>query len=74
MAIFPEGTTHSDARLRELKTGAARIALGASIPSLVIVPTGIYYSAKETFRSDALVLFGAPISIRRERERRRSDA
>jgi 1-acyl-sn-glycerol-3-phosphate acyltransferase len=64
VAIFPEGTTHSDAHLRELKTGAARIALGASIPNLVIVPAGIYYSAKGTFRSDALVLFGPPIPIR----------
>ena len=63
VAIFPEGTTHSDARLRELKTGAARIALGASLPSLVIVPVGIYYSAKGTFRSDALVLFGTPIGM-----------
>jgi 1-acyl-sn-glycerol-3-phosphate acyltransferase len=61
VAIFPEGTTHSDARLRELKTGAARIALGASLPDLTIVPVGIYYSAKGTFRSDVLVLFGAPI-------------
>jgi len=64
VAIFPEGTTHSDAHLRELKTGAARIALGASIPNLVIIPAGIYYSAKGTFRSDALVLFGPPISVR----------
>jgi len=64
LAIFPEGTTHSDARLRELKTGAARIALGASISRLAIVPTGIYYSAKGTFRSDVLVLFGAPLSVR----------
>jgi 1-acyl-sn-glycerol-3-phosphate acyltransferase len=61
VAIFPEGTTHSDARLRELKTGAARIALGASLPSLAIVPVGIYYSAKGTFRSDVLVQYGTPI-------------
>ncbi|HEX3110834.1 MAG TPA: lysophospholipid acyltransferase family protein [Thermoanaerobaculia bacterium] len=63
VAIFPEGTTHSDARLRELKTGAARIALGASLPALTIVPVGIYYSAKGTFRSDVLVLFGAPMNV-----------
>lgn len=62
VAIFPEGTTHSDARLRELKTGAARIALGASLPDLVIVPVGIY-SAKGTFRSDVLVLYGAPLKV-----------
>src|SRR5918911_3612689 len=51
IAIFPEGTTHSDPRLRELKTGAARIALGASLPRVVIVPVGLYYTAKQTFRS-----------------------
>ncbi|HEX3582178.1 MAG TPA: lysophospholipid acyltransferase family protein [Thermoanaerobaculia bacterium] len=66
VAIFPEGTTHSDARLRELKTGAARIALGASLADLAIVPVGIYYSAKGTFRSDALVLFGTPMDVRSE--------
>lgn len=66
VAIFPEGTTHSDARLRELKTGAARIALGASLADLAIVPVGIYYSAKGTFRSDVLVLFGTPMEVRAE--------
>ena len=62
IAIFPEGTTHSDARLRELKTGAARIALGCGCEE-VIVPTGIYYTAKTTFRSSALVCFGEPIVV-----------
>lgn len=63
IAIFPEGTTHDDPQLRELKTGAARIALGAHLPSLQIVPTGIYYTAKHVFRSSALVLFGDPIAV-----------
>jgi 1-acyl-sn-glycerol-3-phosphate acyltransferase len=62
IAIFPEGTTHSDSKLRELKTGAARIALGCGC-ALKIVPTGIYYTAKQTFRSSALMYFGAPIDV-----------
>ena len=61
IAIFPEGTTHSDARLRQLKTGAARIALGSLLPGLVIVPAGIYYTDKQTFRSNALIYFGPAI-------------
>ncbi|HEY0141228.1 MAG TPA: lysophospholipid acyltransferase family protein [Thermoanaerobaculia bacterium] len=63
IAIFPEGTTHSDPQLRELKTGAARIALGANVANLTIVPTGIYYKAKQIFRSDALVVFGEPLTF-----------
>ena len=65
IAIFPEGTTHSDPQLRELKTGAARIALGASI-RIAIVPTGLYYTAKQTFRSSALAYFGPPIVVEPE--------
>ena len=60
IAIFPEGTTHSDPQLRELKTGAARIALGSGL-DVALVPTGIYYKAKHVFRSSVLVLFGEPI-------------
>src|SRR5258708_831256 len=62
IAIFPEGTTHSDPRLRELKTGAARIALGAGI-AVLMVPTGLYYTEKKTFRSSALMYFGPPIEV-----------
>lgn len=64
IAIFPEGTTHDDPQLRALKTGAARIALGASVDELTIVPTGIYYTAKHAFRSSALVAFGRPFRVR----------
>lgn len=58
IAIFPEGTTHDDPALRELKTGAARIALGAQLDDMVVIPTGIYYTARHVFRSSALVMFG----------------
>ncbi|HEX6179331.1 MAG TPA: 1-acyl-sn-glycerol-3-phosphate acyltransferase [Thermoanaerobaculia bacterium] len=63
IALFPEGTTHSDPRLREFKTGAARIALGSALPELAIVPAGIYYTEKQTFRSQALIAFGEPIRV-----------
>lgn len=66
IAIFPEGTTHSEPRLKELKTGAARIALGSSTAEcsgIFIVPTAIFYTAKQTFRSDALVYFGEAIEV-----------
>jgi len=66
IAIFPEGTTHSDSKLRELKSGAARIALGASMTKIFIVPAGLYYSAKQTFRSSAAMELGEPIAVRPE--------
>src|SRR5262249_59783471 len=50
----------------EIKSGAARMALelenrhGGNL-GLKIVPTGLTYSAKELYRSDALMNFGEPI-------------
>jgi len=66
IALFPEGTTHSEPRLKELKTGAARIALGCSAaecPDIVIVPTAVFYTAKQSFRSDAMLYFGDGIEV-----------
>jgi glycerol-3-phosphate O-acyltransferase/dihydroxyacetone phosphate acyltransferase len=67
IAICPEGVSHSDTKLRPLKTGAARIALGvvAQDPTLdlKIVPAGLYYTAKTAFRSAALLHFGEPIIV-----------
>lgn len=64
VALFPEGTTHSDPRLKPLKSGAARIALGVqSSAPLRIQPVGLIYTAKETFRSAALVAFGEPFAV-----------
>ena len=65
LALFPEGTSHSDPALKPLKTGAARIVLEAErkYPGLGarIVPVGLLFDAKETFRSRALVQVGEPI-------------
>lgn len=67
IALFPEGTTHSDPKLRPMKTGAARIAIGAASTGegmkLAIVPTGLYYTEKRLFRSSVLVQFGDPITV-----------
>jgi 1-acyl-sn-glycerol-3-phosphate acyltransferase len=59
--IFPEGRSHSDPRLSELRTGAAR-ALLLSKRSPVVLPLGLWFSEKETFRSDVLVKVGAPVA------------
>src|SRR6266540_2099669 len=70
IAVFPEGGSHSDPKLRPLKTGTARIALGAAaaLPpnmTIEIVPAGLYYRAKKTFRSAALLHFGDPLPVER---------
>ena len=62
IAIFPEGTSHDDPLLRPMKTGAARIALGSG-ERLCIVPAILYYRAKQTFRSAALLCFGEPLDV-----------
>ena len=66
VAIFPEGTTHDRPRLDPLKTGAARIALGArraGARGLVIVPVGLTFPDKVALRSSALVQLGPPIEL-----------
>jgi 1-acyl-sn-glycerol-3-phosphate acyltransferase len=66
VGIFPEGITYDDAQLKEVKSGAARLALeiehrhGGKL-GLLIVPAGLTYSAKEIYRSDVLVHFGEPL-------------
>lgn len=67
IAVCPEGKSHSEPSLQPLKTGAARIALGAAAAGaplgLRVVPAGLYYTAKTTFRSGALLFFGEPIDV-----------
>jgi glycerol-3-phosphate O-acyltransferase / dihydroxyacetone phosphate acyltransferase len=66
VAIFPEGTTHDRPRIDPIKTGAARIALGARVAGaggLLIVPVGLTFPDKLALRSSALVQIGAPIEL-----------
>jgi glycerol-3-phosphate O-acyltransferase/dihydroxyacetone phosphate acyltransferase len=65
VAIFPEGFSHSEGRLRPFKTGAARIALEAAEKSdeVVVVPVGLVYLQKSVFRSDVVVRFGPAIEV-----------
>jgi len=66
LVLFPEGASHDDSKLRRLKTGAARIALGAAALSgwpIALVPAGLYYTWKQRFRSSALLSFGNPIPV-----------
>ena len=58
--IFPEGRSHSDPRISELRTGAARVLL-LSEEDPRVVPVGLWFDQKEIFRSDVLVKIGAPV-------------
>lgn len=66
--IFPEGTSKIEPRLRQVKTGAARIALSAEDENdfelgLKIVPIGLNYSNSKNFRTDVHVNIGEPIDL-----------
>ena len=65
VAIFPEGTTGDRPGLDRVKSGAARIALGAlpSAPDVVIVPIGMAFESRVETRSRAVVMFGEPIEV-----------
>jgi len=65
---FPEGYSKTQRRLQKLKTGTARIALGAEAQNsfelgLTILPIGINYSNPHSFQSDLFINFGSPIKV-----------
>ncbi len=73
IAIFPEGTTHSEPGMKPFKTGAARIALGTLAeagPSLGlrVLPVGFLYENKEIFRSRVAVSVGEPVDVAKHLE------
>lgn len=66
VAIFPEGTTHDRPHLEPVRTGAARIALGARAEGardLAILPVGMTFTDKVSLRSSVLLQLGRPIEL-----------
>jgi hypothetical protein len=63
--IFGEGTSHLEPRLMPLKTGAARIALGAEQRfgplGVRLIPVGLNYEAPELFGQRVRVCFSDPL-------------
>jgi 1-acyl-sn-glycerol-3-phosphate acyltransferase len=65
VALFPEGISHDGPELAPLKTGAARIALGAVAltgKAFPIIPVGLVFREKEIFRSEAHAEVGLPVA------------
>jgi 1-acyl-sn-glycerol-3-phosphate acyltransferase len=68
LLIFPEGSSVHERRLRKLKTGTARIALGAEAEhnfnlGVQILTIGLNYSDPIRFRSELFIKVDAPISV-----------
>ena len=76
--IFPEGTSLEDRRVLQLKTGAARIALGQEARSgqegrLTLLPVGLHFAERTGFWTDVVVSIGRPIELAPFREQARTD-
>ena len=65
--IFPEGTSEHERKLRKIKTGAARIALGTAKEynynvNVQILPIGLNYTKSSRFKSELHIEINPPIS------------
>jgi 1-acyl-sn-glycerol-3-phosphate acyltransferase len=66
LLIFPEGITRDEPSIGKVRSGAARIALGArsaGVRGLRIVPVGLHYDDKAAFRSSVYVRRGDVIDL-----------
>ncbi len=66
IVIFPEGQSHANPYVQEIKTGAARMALGAikaNGVAPVVIPVGMTFTRKKRARTEVLVRYGEPIDL-----------
>ncbi|MDX2382052.1 MAG: 1-acyl-sn-glycerol-3-phosphate acyltransferase [Acidimicrobiia bacterium] len=64
--IFPEGVTRNEPSIAEVKTGTARIAIGArahGADDVQILPVGIHYENKAALRSRVFVNAARPLDV-----------
>lgn len=61
MVLFPEGTSYTQSSMMTLRTGMMRATIGfvqLTGQSVTVVPCGLVYGQKDTFRSNVLIDFG----------------
>ncbi len=70
-ALFPEGTSHEDSKMRRLRTGPVRSVIAANsiahekgLPEPHLLPVGLHYRTSWYFRTDAWFEYGPPISLK----------
>jgi glycerol-3-phosphate O-acyltransferase / dihydroxyacetone phosphate acyltransferase len=68
VGVFPEGKSHGDPSLAQIRSGAARIALAAASclrdgERLRIIPIGISYRDQKRFRSRAVAFVGSEVGF-----------
>ncbi|KAI5117860.1 hypothetical protein M0805_007703 [Coniferiporia weirii] len=75
VALFPEGTSYTEPRIMQVKDGASWSALEymkwakenpdkAVKKDVVVVPAAIVYTNKSKYRSEVIMEFGEPISLK----------
>jgi len=68
LGLFPEGRNSPAGKVTQLRTGGARMALGAEARNnyqlgLAIVPVGLNFENRELFMSTVLLRFGPPLYV-----------
>jgi glycerol-3-phosphate O-acyltransferase/dihydroxyacetone phosphate acyltransferase len=66
LVLFPEGLSHPEPRVLQLKPGASKIALRATAEGVVgvrVIPVGLTYTDPELFRGDVSIHIGEEIEI-----------
>lgn len=67
LVIFPEGQSHSDSFVHDIKTGVARMVLGAikeNEVAPIVIPVGLTFVRKRAKRTEVFVNYGKPVDLK----------